>query len=150
MSQPTLEEVLHSGGCHCGAVRFTVRAPSILTCWDCNCSICAMKRNTHFVVPSSKFALQTPAASLTEYRFNTGVACHMFCSTCGVQSFYRPRSNPDGVAVTIHCLDPGTVQEVRVKTFDGQQWEKSYAATGIASCSLEVEGKGVATRFNNS
>ena len=139
MSQTLQEDVLHSGGCHCGAVRFTVRAPSILTCWDCNCSICAMKRNTHFVVPTSKFALQTPATSLTEYKFNTGVARHMFCSTCGVQCFYRPRSNPDGVAVTIHCLDPGTVQEVTVKSFDGQQWEKSYAATGIAACSVEAE-----------
>ena len=29
---------------------------------------------------------------------------HRFCSVCGVQSFYRPRSNPDGVGVVPHCI----------------------------------------------
>ena len=33
---------------------------------------------------------------LTTYTFNTGKAKHTFCSICGVQSFYTPRSNPDG------------------------------------------------------
>ena len=34
----------------------------------------------------------------TEYRFGTNTARHRFCATCGVQAFYIPRSNPDGVA----------------------------------------------------
>ena len=46
-----VEKVIHRGGCHCGAVRFQVRAPRELVAWDCNCSICMMKRNTHFFVP---------------------------------------------------------------------------------------------------
>lgn len=45
------DDVLHQGGCHCGDIRFEVEASSSLIAWDCNCSMCTMKRNTHFVVP---------------------------------------------------------------------------------------------------
>lgn len=34
--------------------------------------------------------------NVTTYTFNTHTAKHMFCKICGVQSFYTPRSNPDG------------------------------------------------------
>ena len=127
--------VEHAGGCHCKAVRFRVRAPRHLIAWDCNCSICHMKKNTHFIVPASDFFLDEGEGNLSEYRFGTGVARHRFCRTCGVQAFYHPRSNPDGVAVTVHCLDPGTVSSVEVRKFDGTDWGASYAATGIAACS---------------
>lgn len=49
----------------------------------------------------------------------------MFCKVCGVQSFYSPRSNPDGRGVAIHCLDQGTVMGTTVTYFDGQDWEGS-------------------------
>ena len=51
---------------------------------------------------------------------------------CGICSFYIPRSNPDGYGVTVHCVDPGTMEHVEVTQFDGRNWEKEYAATGIA------------------
>ena len=130
--------VEHAGGCHCKAVRFRVRAPRHLIAWDCNCSICHMKKNTHFIVPASDFFLDAGEANLSEYRFGTGVARHRFCSKCGVQAFYHPRSNPDGVAVTVHCLDPGSVSSVEVRKFDGTDWGASYAATGIAACSKKA------------
>lgn len=47
----------------------------------------------------------------------------MFCSRCGVQSFYIPRSNPDGYAVTVHCIDADTIREVHFEHFDGRNWE---------------------------
>jgi len=128
--------VTHTGGCHCGAVRFQVRAPARLTAWDCNCTVCAMKRNTHFVVPAEAFTLLSGEAQLTEYRWGTGVARHRFCASCGVQAFYHPRSNPDGVAVTIHCIDAGTVEAVTVCSFDGLNWEAAFAASGIAAHSV--------------
>lgn len=123
--------VTHSGGCHCGAVSFEMDAPADIIAWDCNCSICCMKRNTHVVVPSSRFRLLLGDDKLSEYVFNTGVARHRFCSVCGVQAFYNPRSNPDGVAVTVWCLKPGTVRTLTVKEFDGQNWEKFIDQSGI-------------------
>lgn len=64
-------------------------------------------------------------------QFETKTAQHLFCKTCGVCSYYVPRSNPDGFSVTVHCIDPGTVDSVVVKQFDGKEWEKSYASSGI-------------------
>lgn len=64
---------------------------------------------------------------LTYYTFNTHQAKHLFCNTCGVQSFYRPRSNPDGYGVMPHCLDVGTVKDIKVEFCDGQNWEKFIA-----------------------
>ena len=55
-----------------------------------------MKQNHHFIVPESRFTLLKGADKITTYTFNTHIAKHTFCSLCGVQSFYSPRSNPDG------------------------------------------------------
>jgi hypothetical protein len=132
----------YAGGCHCGGVRWRVSLPAegALVAWDCNCSICLKSRNTHVIVPSSHFHLDKGDDVLHSYRFGTKVANHLFCSECGVKSFYRPRSNPDGVAVTIYCLDKYTdlAPRISVRKFDGTDWEGSYDATGIASQSKEV------------
>ncbi|KAK3250006.1 hypothetical protein CYMTET_40599 [Cymbomonas tetramitiformis] len=129
--------VVHKGGCHCGAVRFEVDAPRKLVAWDCNCSICALKRNTHFVVPSTNFRYTRGEDSQSCYTFGTHTAKHLFCATCGVCSHYIPRSNPDGVAVTIHCIYPGTVEEVETRIFDGENWEDFFESSGIAEFSKD-------------
>ena len=110
--------VTHRGGCHCGAVAFEVDAPARLTVSDCNCSICRMSGYQHLIVPRARFRLLEGADSLTEYRFNTGTARHLFCSRCGVKSFYVPRSNPDGYSVNLRCLDRATVEDVSIEPFD--------------------------------
>ena len=68
---------------------------------------------------------------LTTYTFNTHKAKHTFCSKCGVQSFYTPRSNPDGKGVAIHCLDEGTVERAKIASFDGVNWEESIKADSV-------------------
>lgn len=120
--------VTHHGGCHCGRVRFEVDARAQIEALDCNCSICRMTGFLHLIVPASRFRLLTDPAELTDYRWNTGVARHLFCRTCGIKSFYVPRSNPDGIDVNVHCLDPGTVVELQVEAFDGSNWEANAAS----------------------
>mmetsp|Transcript_6351 Transcript_6351/g.18751 ORF Transcript_6351/g.18751 Transcript_6351/m.18751 type:complete len:135 (+) Transcript_6351:361-765(+) len=132
------DKVVHEGGCHCRRVRWRVTAAADLIAWDCNCSVCAMKRNVHFIVPAADFELLSGADDLVEYRFLTNVARHLFCGRCGVQSYYHPRSNPDGVGITVACVDEGTINSVEVRHFDGVHWEESYEATKIASQSKSV------------
>ncbi|XP_063002852.1 centromere protein V [Elgaria multicarinata webbii] len=120
--------VKHTGGCHCGAVRFEVWASGDLHVFDCNCSICAKKQNRHFIVPASRFKLLKGADNLATYTFNTHCARHTFCKTCGVQSFYTPRSNPDGYGIAPHCLDEGTVNSITVEVINGKQWEEAVKA----------------------
>eukprot|EP00250_Pteridium_aquilinum_P022685 c25555_g1_i1 orf=243-653(-) len=130
------EEVLHKGGCHCGKVRWQVQAKAEVTVWECNCSNCSMRGNTHFIVPAPKFKLQEGSEDwLTVYTFGSQTAKHIFCKVCGITSYYIPRSNPDGVAVTVRCVDPGTITHVIVKKFDGIDWEDSFAASNISSLS---------------
>ena len=116
----------HTGGCHCGRVRFEVDASAELTASECNCSICAKSGYLHLVVPRSRFRLLQGSESLTTYTFNTGTAKHLFCAVCGVKSFYVPRSHPDGYSVNVRCLDPETIERVEVKPFNGLEWEKQY------------------------
>lgn len=127
------EPVLHRGGCHCGAVQFEVLAPARVTVQSCNCSMCRPSGYLHLIVPASAFRLLQGAESLTCYRFNTGVAQHLFCKVCGIKSFYVPRSNPDGYSVNLNCLVPGTVERAEVEAFDGQNWEQHGA--GLAQLS---------------
>ena len=117
---------LHTGGCHCGRVRFEVDAPAELTASECNCSICAKSGYLHLIVPRSRFRLLQGSESLTAYTFNTGTAKHLFCSVCGVKSFYVPRSHPDGYSVNVRCLDSSTIERIEIKPFNGLEWEKQY------------------------
>lgn len=124
MSAPPPELETYSGGCHCRAVHFEVDAPREPEVWRCNCSICAMVGFEHLIVPRSRFRLLAGAERLTSYRFNTGVAEHLFCSVCGVKSFYVPRSHPDGYSVNARCLDGQPLARVALRDFDGQNWEQ--------------------------
>lgn len=117
--------ITHRGGCHCGRVRFEVRAPARIQVSECNCSICAKSGYLHLLVRAEHFKLLAGEESLTTYTFNTGTAKHRFCSVCGVKSFYVPRSHPDGFSVNARCLDEGTVEAMVVQPFDGKEWEKS-------------------------
>jgi hypothetical protein len=110
--------VTHRGGCHCGAIAFEVEAPARLTVSECNCSICRMSGFLHLIVPRTRFRLLRGQPQLSEYRFNTGTARHLFCSRCGVKSFYVPRSNPDGYSVNLRCLERATVEDVTIEPFD--------------------------------
>ena len=111
------------GGCHCGAVRFEVLAPDEIEAKTCNCSICRMTDYLHLIVDAERFRLLAGADKITTYRFNTGTAEHMFCRTCGIHPFYRPRSHPDGWDVNARCLDGDAVNRFTVRPFDGQNWE---------------------------
>lgn len=122
-----MEKVTHRGGCHCGAVRFEVRAPARITVQHCNCSVCSKTGFVHLIVPAEDFTLLSGSARLQTYTFNTGVARHLFCEVCGIKSFYVPRSHPDGFSVNLRCLDEGTVEAVTVADFDGRNWEQHSA-----------------------
>lgn len=116
-----------AGGCHCKAVRFVARLPDPpVPALDCNCSICAMSGFLHVIVPHGDFTLESGADRLASYRFGTGAAEHLFCSLCGVKSFYQPRSHPGAWSVNAHCLDAPV--ELAVERFDGRDWDNARAA----------------------
>jgi hypothetical protein len=115
------------GSCHCGVVQFSVRAPDEVEVEDCNCSICQKSGYLHLIVPLSRFEITQGEDHLSCYTFNSGVAKHYFCNTCGVKPFYIPRSNPDGMDVNVRCLDQKP-SKLTIVEFDGQNWEANAAS----------------------
>lgn len=117
----------HRGGCHCGAVRFTFLAPARILAQRCNCSVCSMTGFLHLIVPAANFVLLGDPAALSSYRFNTGTARHLFCRTCGIKSYYVPRSNPDGFSINLRCVDTSSFEAIEYEDFDGRNWEQHGA-----------------------
>lgn len=117
----------HTGGCHCGRIRFQVDAPAAIEATECNCSICRKSGFVHMFVSVDAFRLLRGEDDLIRYTFNTGIAKHLFCRHCGIKSFYIPRSHPDGVSVNVNCLDPETIESVEMTPFDGRNWEQNIS-----------------------
>lgn len=90
--------------------------------------MCAKKGYLHLIVAEEDFQLVRGADAITTYTFGTHTAKHHFCSRCGVQSYYRPRSHPDKIDVNIRCLDGVEPTDFTYYTFDGRNWEDSVAA----------------------
>jgi hypothetical protein len=120
----------HTGGCHCGRVRFEVLAPAKIEVLECDCSICSKYGYLHLIVPDDQFKLLQGKESLTLYTFNTRAAKHFFCSVCGVKSFYKPRSHPEGISVNVRCIDAGSIESMSITPFNGRDWEKGRAELG--------------------
>ena len=122
-----MTEVTVSGGCHCGAVRFEAEVPRSVRLLACNCSMCAKTGFLHLIVPHGDFRLLQGQGMLSSYRFGTGAAEHLFCRTCGIRSFYQPRSHPQAWSVDFRCLDDSHTLAAEVEAFDGRNWEAARA-----------------------
>ena len=112
----------YQGGCHCGRVRFRVTA-DLGRVTNCNCSICTKKGFLHLIVAADRFELESGKDDLATYRFNTGTAQHTFCRHCGTHPFYVPRSDPDKIDVNVRCLKGVDLDAIKLRKFDGQNWE---------------------------
>jgi hypothetical protein len=121
---------MHTGGCHCGRVRFEVTAPARIEVLECDCSVCSKVGYLHLIVDDAQFKLLQGEDSLSLYTFNTHTAKHFFCSVCGVKSFYKPRSRPDGISVNVRCIEEGSIESMSIKPFNGRDWEKGRTELG--------------------
>ncbi|MCY1061107.1 GFA family protein [Nannocystis sp. SCPEA4] len=112
----------HSGGCHCGKVRYDVNVDLGQPVLSCNCSICGKTGTLLAFVPKTEFRLTSGEGDLTDYQFASKTIHHLFCSTCGVRSFGRG-VGPDGtemVALNVRCLDDVDVAKLAVNHYDGK------------------------------
>ncbi len=115
----------YKGSCHCGKVTYEVETPADLQVIECNCSICTKSGYLHLIVSKDKFKLLSGKENLETYTFDTHEAKHLFCKTCGIKSFYVPRSHPDGYSVNVRCLDESQIKSITIQKFDGKNWEEN-------------------------
>ncbi len=112
-----------AGGCHCGAVRYETQA-DLSSVIACNCSHCAKKGFLLTFTPRETFTLLSGEDNLGDYRFNTGKIAHLFCRTCGVQSFGYGEM-PDGTkiaAINVRCLDGVDPDALEIKAVNGKDF----------------------------
>ncbi|MFT5140292.1 MAG: hypothetical protein ACI9CB_001955 [Rhodothermales bacterium] len=120
-----VQAIICEGSCHCGHIKIAVKVPLNAKVARCNCSICTMSGYLHLFVEKHDLEVLQGEEKLTDYRFNTGVARHLFCSVCGIKTFYVPRSHPEGFSVNLRCLVLDEKIQISIKDFDGQHWNKN-------------------------
>ena len=112
----------HSGGCHCGKVRYEVRMDLGAPVISCNCSMCGRSGTLLSFVPAAQFKLLSGEDALTDYQFNKHVIHHLFCKVCGIKSFARGkgRDGADMIAINARCLDGVELEKLNVTPYDGK------------------------------
>lgn len=100
------ERLQHNAACHCGSVKFRVRlADEFKTIRRCTCSYCRMRGAVAVSAQLADIEFVAGQDNLTLYQFNTGIAKHYFCRTCGIYTHHQRRSNPTQFGINVACLD---------------------------------------------
>lgn len=110
---------LHTGSCHCGAVRFEVQT-ALEPAVRCNCSLC--RRRGALMSPMFEAAALRIVAGqeqLALYQFNTRAAQHFFCKVCGIYPFHQTRKDPNAWRVNLGCLDNVDLYALQNDVADG-------------------------------
>jgi hypothetical protein len=109
-----------SGGCLCGAVRYSVRGP-LRDVIICHCLFCR-RQSTHVGAYSAcdpaDLAIE-PAAKLRWYRSSPGVQ-RGFCSRCGALLFWKPEHGRH-VSIAAGSIDEPTGLRVAEEIFTAQK-----------------------------
>lgn len=112
---------LHTGSCHCGAVKFEVEG-EIDGALACNCSICSRKGSLLWFTARDKLRLLTPEEAASTYTFNRHVIQHRFCATCGIHP-YGEGTDPKGkamAAINLRCIEGLDLASIPVHHYNGR------------------------------
>lgn len=118
------ETKTYQGQCHCGAVRYSATT-DLSTMGDCNCSRCRRLGWVMQSLPASDFKLESGEDMLAVYHFSTETIDHLFCKTCGIESFARGTDGKgtETVMINVNCLEGvPLVDRSTVKHWDGANW----------------------------
>jgi hypothetical protein len=113
----------YAGSCQCGAVSYNVSVDLESTI-TCNCSRCQRMGFVLAFAPRESFQLNSGEEALTEYLLNKKKIRHLFCKTCGVESFAYGEM-PDGtptVAINVNCLEGVEPRELASQHVDGRNY----------------------------
>lgn len=110
----------YRGSCQCGAVSYEadVDLDNTITC---NCSRCQRLGAVLAFAAREAFTLKSGEDNLQQYLFNKEAIQHLFCRTCGIQSFSYG-AMPDGtsmVALNVNCLEGVDPRTLSSHHYDG-------------------------------
>lgn len=112
---------VYAGSCHCGAIRFTFRGPSIDRGLRCNCSLCRRKGAvmSAFTVAPEDMEMVVEPGVLATYEFGSTVAKHHFCARCGIYPFHQTLRKPGHYRINLGCVDNVDSTALPFDLFDG-------------------------------
>ena len=105
-----MKEFKITGGCQCGAIRYTVDAPA-RSLIHCHCSMCRKLHGALFVtfseIPRERFRLEEGAENIGIFDSSERVSRH-FCKTCGSNLYCLETNTPDYVYLSTGTIDDAT------------------------------------------
>lgn len=119
----------YQGGCHCGAVRYSVDLDLDQGTIRCNCSLCSKSRAWLAFAPAEAFKLEGGDGKISDYRWTPpgkeqpNLTYH-FCSNCGVRT-HAEGMGPGGAATvaiqvaTLEGVDPEILKK-GIRYVDGR------------------------------
>lgn len=112
----------HTGGCHCGAVRFEAEIdPSAGTM--CNCSICTKLGAVGVIAKPAGFRLVSGEDALSTYEWGGRISRRKFCKHCGVYCFafgHLDVLGGDYVSINLNSLDDFDLSRTQLAYWDGR------------------------------
>lgn len=92
--------------CHCGAVVIRAYLPyGMASARRCDCSLCRRRGPGAVTAVTAKVEVLQGADNLGVYTWNTHVAKHYFCKSCGIYTHHQRRSDPRETGINIGCID---------------------------------------------
>lgn len=130
---------MRTGGCFCGAVRYTVGGEP-LNVRVCHCRDCQKLTGSAFFVRAvfPKDAL-TVTGTLGELATDADLF-HQFCSKCGSQLFAWRKSRTDRISITLGTFDElkGLAPTEQIWLADKQPWLKLDSPETVFDFSREI------------
>lgn len=108
------------GSCHCGAVRLSLPSlPEVAI--RCNCSLCRRVGGLWTYYRNGTVRIDSADGGLDEYVWGDRTLRTMRCRACGCVTHWLPLGPEAGerMGVNLNNFDPGMVEQVRVRRFDG-------------------------------
>ena len=112
MTNPHHDQSRLHGRCHCGKFVFSTPAQlDFAAARRCDCSLCRRRWAVMVSCPLDQFILEKGVESMILYQWNTAIAKHYFCKTCGIYTHHIRRSDPSVYGVNIGCFDDINIRD---------------------------------------
>lgn len=115
-----VQEVNASGGCLCGAVRFTVKGTPIRMA-QCHCRDCQRASGTghmsNVIFRGQDVSLTGATASYDSVADSGNILTRHFCPTCGARLFLTSKARPDMLVMAVGAFDDMSWFEPQVVLF---------------------------------
>jgi len=112
----------HTGGCHCGAVRYEVSLDASAGS-QCNCTICVKTAITGSMVKPAAFKLLKGEDAVSMYEWGGKTGKRYFCKHCGIHCYgigHLEQLGGDYVSINLNTVDDFDPHAVKLIHWDGR------------------------------